>query len=57
MTGLIALRNSTASISKRAWRSAFSMMSSVIGSISICGIVAIRTSAMLMRVPPGGSGC
>src|SRR6478609_844327 len=46
MTGDIAERNSTASISKRAWRSAFSMMSTVTGSTSRSGISAIFISRL-----------
>src|SRR3954452_10229259 len=46
MTGDIALRKSTASISKRAWRSAFSMMSTVTGSTSRSGISAIFISRL-----------
>src|SRR3954449_7431861 len=47
MTGDIAERNSTASISNRAWRSAFSMMSTVTGSTSRSGISAIFMSSRL----------
>src|SRR5690349_4925496 len=47
MTGDIADRNSTASISKRAWRSAFSMMSTVTGSTSRSGISATFMSRPL----------
>src|ERR1044071_7379996 len=46
ITGDIAERNSTASISKRAWRSAFSMMSTVTGSTSRAGISAIFMSRL-----------
>src|SRR3954471_24677682 len=46
MTGLIAERKSTASISKRACRSAFSMMSTVTGSTSRSGISAIFISRL-----------
>src|SRR3954452_13465886 len=41
MTGDMAERKSTASISKRAWRRAFSMMSTVTGSTARSGIWAI----------------
>src|SRR3954447_13588835 len=41
ITGDMAERKSTASISKRAWRRAFSMMSTVTGSTSRSGIWAI----------------
>src|SRR5262245_58320824 len=47
MTGDIADRNSTASISKRACRSAFSMMSTVTGSTSRSGISATFMSGRL----------
>src|SRR2546421_10523386 len=45
ITGLIAVRNKVASISKRVDLSAPSMMSSVTGSTSICGISATFTLA------------
>ena len=51
MTGLIAERNSTASISWRALRSAFSMMSSVTGSTSRSVISAMRSSSAVALDP------
>src|SRR5581483_246256 len=48
ITGLITVRNSVASISKRVDLSAPSMMSSVTGSTSIFGISATLTVAMAM---------
>ena len=59
ITGLIAERKSTASISKRALLSAPSMMSSVTGSTSTSvGISAIRGSSAVMVaiVPPQAFG-
>ena len=59
ITGLIAERKSTASISYRALLSAPSMMSSVTGSISIpVGISAIRGFSVVMVaiVSPTPSG-
>ena len=56
ITGLIAERKSTASISKRALLSAPSMMSSVTGSTSTSvGISAIRGLSVVMVVI--GSPC
>jgi hypothetical protein len=50
MTGLIAERKSTASISKRALFRAPSMMSRVTGSISMSGISAIRSRSSVALI-------
>ena len=52
MPGLIAVRNSTASISYRALRRAFSMMSTVTGSTSTrpSGVVAVSTRVAMVTL-------